>query len=316
MRINKPIIIVGTGRCGSTMFHRLLAQHEDVAWLSTFNEVFPTFHALSLFSDLYRVQTLGRKIRHLPFFPKPFEAYRFWEHYLPGFSRRHKPLTAEDVPHEGIVPVRKAVEKILKYQRKERFLIKVTGWSRVAYFNRIFPNALFVFLNREHRSVVSSWVQAGWLDVTSRVDEPAWQWGTVPEAYRQIWEGLGAGPLLSAAVKIQLDLDDIERNIVQFPERSYRLQYEELITRPEETLHSLVNFLELDWFPQFEAVVRGKTFYNPVNKWRKYLSEEEGKLIIEFFERANQPKTIAANTNKSLYPFNDHRPGEGLAAGT
>jgi hypothetical protein len=295
MPIIKPIVIVGTGRCGSTMLHRLLAQHDHVAWLSTFNEVFPTYPSLSVFSNLYRARWLGQKIRHLSSFPKPFEAYRFWEHYLPGFSRRHKPLTAEDVPDEGIAAVRQTVEKILKYQRKRRFLVKVTGWSRIAYFNRIFPDALFVFLNREHRSVVSSWVQAGWLDVTSGIDEPTWQWGTVPDSYQQIWEELGAGPLLSAAVKIQLDLDDIERNMAQFPERTYKLQYESLITHPLETLGPLLNFLQLDWTPKFDAVIQGKSFYNPINKWRKYLSEEEGKLIVEFFERANERKEIAAN---------------------
>ncbi|MCI0399036.1 MAG: sulfotransferase [Chloroflexi bacterium] len=293
MKIEKPIIIVGTGRCGSTMMHRLLARHEDVGWLSTFNEVLPTFAWLSVFSNLYRLPWLGRKIKHLPFFPKPFEAYRFWEHYLPGFSRRDRPLTAEDVPAEGIAPVRRAVEQLLKFQNKDHFLIKVTGWSRMAYFDRIFSDALFVFLKREHRSVVSSWVQAGWLDVTSGLDEGSWQWGEVPADYRQLWEELGRGPLLSAAVKIQMDLDDIERNVTQFPERSYELQYEELIMQPEQTLRPLLAFCGLDWTPQFERVVKGMAFYNPVNKWRKYLSEEEGDLILEFFERAKEQKQVA-----------------------
>jgi hypothetical protein len=150
-------------------------------------------------------------------------------------------------------------------------------------------------LNREHRSVVSSWVQAGWLDVTSGLNEETWQWGEVPESYRQIWNELGASPLLSAAVKIQLDLDDIQQNINQFPGRSYEMQYEDLINSPKETLKPLLKFLELEWTPQFERVIDGKTFYNPVNKWRKYLTEEEGNLIIEFFERTGKQNKITAN---------------------
>jgi hypothetical protein len=34
MHITKPIIIVGSGRCGSTLFHRLLAKHPQMMWLS------------------------------------------------------------------------------------------------------------------------------------------------------------------------------------------------------------------------------------------------------------------------------------------
>lgn len=288
MRSEKPIVIVGTGRCGSTMLHRLLARHEAVGWLSTFNEVFPGQPWLSRFSNLYRRSFLGRTVRHLPFFPKPFEAYRFWEYYLPGFTRRDAPLTADDVVEAGIAPVRRAVDDILRAQGRTRFLVKVTGWSRIAYFDRLFPDARFVFLNREIRSVVSSWVKAGWLDVTSGLDTGAWQWGEVPALDRQIWDELGGGPILSAAVKIRLDLDDIRRNIALFPERSHELQYEDLIARPEEELRALLDFCELEWTSGFERVLAEHTFYNPADKWRRHLSAEDAERVLEFFVRTEQ----------------------------
>ena len=161
-----PIIIVGTGRCGSTLLHRLLARHESLGWLSTFNEVFPTQTWLSTFSALYRTP-LPDRLRHAKAFPKPFEAYRFWEHFLPGFSRRDRPLTAADVPDPGIEPVRRATSSVLRFQRRDRLLVKVTGWSRIQYFDRIYPGAQFVSLRRDPRAVVSSWEQADWLDVSS-----------------------------------------------------------------------------------------------------------------------------------------------------
>lgn len=285
--VDRPIVVVGTGRCGSTMMHRIVALHEDVGWLSTFNEVFPMQAWLSSFSNLYRSEVLGTKVKHLPFFPKPFEAYKFWEHYLPGFGRRERPLTREDVPEEGIEPVRAAVERILRHQRRPRLLVKVTGWSRIAYFDRIFPDALFVFLNREHKAVVSSWVQAGWLDVTSAVDSDRWQWGEVTAAYRTLWEELGGGPLLSAAVKIQLDLDDIRENVRRFPGRCHEMQYEDLITTPIPTLQEMLAFSGLRWAPDFERRIRGMIFYDPRDKWKQSLSEEEGRLVDEFFARAS-----------------------------
>jgi hypothetical protein len=291
-RIDKPIIVVGTGRCGSTMLHRLLARHKDIGWLSTFNEVFPSQCWLSMFSNLYRKE-MFQSIKHETYFPKPFECYKFWEHYLPGFSRRDKPQTADDVPAHAIEPVRKAAAKVLKYQKRSRLLVKVTGWSRMAYFDRIFPDAVFIFLNREHRSVISSWIQAGWLDVTSGLDTGKWQWGEVPSYYRELWNELGRDPVLSAAVKIQLDLDDIHKNITMFPGRCYELQYEDLIAQPIKYLREIAKFCKLEWHPEFEDHIRSMKFYNPVNKWKEFLTEKQGNLIVEFFKRVEMQHSFS-----------------------
>lgn len=284
--VDRPIIMVGTGRCGSTFLHRVVARHEDVGWLSPYNEVLPQLPWLAALSGLYRSDRLSARIKHLPIFPKPFEAYKFWEHYLPGFSRRSRPLTADDVPAEGIEPVRKAVERVLRASGEPRFLAKVTGWARILYFDRIFPDARFVHLRREPRAVVSSWIQAGWLDVSSAIDSPEWQWGDVPEPYRRLWRELGGGPLLSAAVKIQLDLDDIRSNMAQLPERTSEMSYEDLITKPEPELQALLAFCELPWTPAYEAHVRELTFYDSRDRWRKHLSDAQGDLVLEFFQQA------------------------------
>jgi hypothetical protein len=285
VQFDPPIIIVGTGRCGSTMLHRLLAQHESIGWTSTFNEVLPGQPWLSLFSNLYCARRLSENVRHLRYFPKPFEAYKFWEHYLPGFSRRDKPLSAEDVPEEGIAPARQAVANILKWQSKSRFLAKVTGWSRIEYFDRIFPGARFVFLDREPRAVISSWIQAGWLDVTSSPTSEDWQWGAVPASYLRIWDELGQGAILSAAVKVQLDLDDIHRNMQALPNRCYRLEYDDLIADPIGQLRALVAFCQEEWTKDFEQRMRAVEFRDTRNKWKKYLSPDEGERIQEFFRR-------------------------------
>jgi hypothetical protein len=282
-----PIFIVGTGRCGSTLLHRILARHPELGWLSPFNEVLPSQTWLSALSNLYRTP-LPDGIRHAKAFPKPFESYRFWEHHLPGFSRRDRPLNADDVPEAGIDPVRGAVSRVLRAQRRPRFLAKVTGWARIAYLDRIFPDARFIVLMREHRSVVSSWAQAGWLDVTSGVDSDSWQWGDVPDRYKELWHELGGGPSLSAAVKVQLDLDDIERNVEFLPERCFELQFEDLVTRPRRSLRAVTDFCRLGWSDRWDRQVARLRFYDPSDKWRRHLSEEEGDRLVEFFARARE----------------------------
>ena len=199
----QPVVLVGTGRCGSTMLHRLLAMHDELGWISTFNEVVPSQPWLAVFGRLYRAP-LPSRAKDWKAFPKPFEAYRFWEHYLPGFSRRDRPPTAADVPDAGLAPVRTATARILRAQGRPRLLVKVTGWSRIAYFDRIYPDARFISLRRDPRSVVSSWMKAGWLDVHEPPRRRRLAMGSrLPAPYQELWRDLGGGPLLSVALKIQ-----------------------------------------------------------------------------------------------------------------
>jgi len=283
----RPIVIVGTGRSGSTFLHRLLARHDEAGWLSTFNEVFPTWTWLSVFSGFYRLP-LSDRIKHLKAFPKPFEAVRFWERYLPGFfsHRDNLPGTA-DVPTAGIDPVRRATDTVLQFQRRNRLLIHVTGWSRIAYFDRLFPDALFVWLRRDPRAVVSSWLKTGWLDAANPPDSERWQWGRVPPSYYELWREMGGGPLLSMSLKIRLDLDDIALNMARFPDRWHELWYEDLISHPEPTMRLVCDFAGLEWTPGFERLVQETGFYNRTSKWRRYLTEEQGSLVLEFLKRSD-----------------------------
>jgi len=81
-------------------------------------------------------------------------------------------------------------------------------------------------------------------------------------------------------------LDDIRKNVAQFPDRCYELQYEDLISQPQKSLQAVTRFCGLAWSRQFENEIKDMQFYNPVNKWKKYLSDDEGNLILEFFDRA------------------------------
>src|SRR5690606_33950980 len=145
---------------------------------------------------------------------------------LAGCGAARPPADGGRPTEASIEPLREAIERILRYQGKRRFLTKVTGWARRAYFNRIFPDMQFIYLKRQPISIVASWVNAGWLNVTGELGTEAWEWGEVPQQYHEWWQELGGGPLLSAAVKTQLDIDDFYCNYMQFSDRTYVLNYE------------------------------------------------------------------------------------------
>ena len=292
MPIENPIQIICAGRSGSTMYYRVIARHRDVGWLSSWNQTWPAATWLSTFSRLYGLKVFDR-IKHSYVFPKPFSPYRFWGRFLPGIARHDRPLVAEDVPDDVIEPLRRTIEQVLRYQGKHRFVFKVTGWARMAFFRRIFPDLRFLYLRRKPISVVASWLKAGWLNVTGDID--GWEWGAVPEPYRRIYHELGGGGVLSAAIKTQLDIDDIRRNVALFHDCCYELDYEELVVDPIRYFRETLQFCNLEWDDRFERVVTEAGIRNYADRWKKQIPPGQARLIEEFFDRVEAAEKEASS---------------------
>ncbi len=95
MKVEKPIFIVGVGRSGSSIFHRMFADHPRVAWLSVLCDHYPDKpgrnRALMKGVDAPAIgPLLKRKFG-------PAECYGFWNHHFRGFARPCRDLVAGDV---------------------------------------------------------------------------------------------------------------------------------------------------------------------------------------------------------------------------
>lgn len=291
--LREPIVIVSPGRSGSTMLYRLLARHPALGWLGTYQDVAPALPRLAALNRLYARPAFAR-MRDERWFPKPFSPYRFWQRYLPDIARHDRPLVADDVPPDAIEPLRRTIACALRYQGKPRFLMKVTGWARITYFDRIFPDARFLYLRRDPLSVVESWMRAGWLNVTGEVGSDDWEWGAVPSEYMDVWNDLGGGPLLSAAMKTQLDIDDIRRNVAMLPHRCHEVSYEQLVSQPVACVRALARFCALQWSEEFERVIEATVVRDYSERWRRSLSEEDAETVRSFFRRIEEISPVRA----------------------
>ena len=182
-KIIKPIIIVGTGRCGSTLFHRLLAQHPQMMWLSPICYKYPDKPAwnrvaVTAMDNQVLRRLFGGRIR-------PGENYRFWDKYAYGFSEPCRDLVRSDVSARVKKQVRAAFEPMLSAKRN-RLLIKITGWSRIGFLNEIFEDAKFIHMLRDGRAVASSLLHVnfwrGWYGPQS------WRAGLLSPEDQATWE--------------------------------------------------------------------------------------------------------------------------------
>ena len=83
LAINKPIFVIGTGRCGSTIVFEALVLHEQLGWLSQYNDRFPRLELASLAPIIYNLplhlprgekqQFQQGRSRLNKFLPKPAE---------------------------------------------------------------------------------------------------------------------------------------------------------------------------------------------------------------------------------------------------
>jgi omega-hydroxy-beta-dihydromenaquinone-9 sulfotransferase len=273
MKVTKPIFIVGTGRCGSTAFHRLLGGHPQLMWLSGFAEEFPTRPSW----NRWAVTAVGNPVVRRIFGKriKPGENYGFWYTHAYGFAEPGRDLLAMDVTPRVRKQVRAAIEPMLTAKR-DRMLIKLTGWSRIGFLNEIFEDAKFIHIVRDGRAVASSllhvndWQWRGWYGPYS------WRYGPLSPEDHAAWEASHRSFVVLAGIQWRIHTRAIEaaRQSVD-PDRYLEVRYETFCDQPVETCRRVVDFAELRPSPQFDQRVRTTTIRDMTDRWRRDLSPEQ-----------------------------------------
>lgn len=167
-RIERPIFIIGPGRSGSTLLLKLLGEHPELAWFSGWTNRFPDWPALAIFSRINDFPLLRAAERPSRYWPLPGETYRIWDRCFPGFSNASDEWGAGQVTRHGARLLENRIAAHLKWQVKPRFITKYTGWPRIEFIRRIFPDAIFVYIVRDPRANAYSYLKSGWWQGSTR----------------------------------------------------------------------------------------------------------------------------------------------------
>jgi len=273
-KIIKPIIIVGSGRCGSTLFHRLFANHERVMWLSGFALRFPdkpqwNRRAVAALDNPLLRRLLREKIR-------PTESYRFWDRYAYGFSEPCRDLVASDVSARVKRQLHAAFEATLT-PRRDRLLLKITGWPRMGYLNEVFEDAKFIHIIRDGRAVASSLLHVdfwrGWYG------PQGWRAGWLSPEDQVVWESYDRSFTALAGLewRIQMRAMDAARRAID-PSLFHEVKYEDFCEEPVEHFRRVLEFVEMPWSDDFEQEIRAASIRSTSNRWRDDLAP--GQQVI------------------------------------
>jgi hypothetical protein len=276
--IIKPIILVGTGRCGSTVFHRLLGTHPRLMWLSGFAYQFPSRpswnrRAVDAMGNPLLRGLLGRWIR-------ANEQYRFWDHYTHGcFSEPCRDLVRGDVTARVKKDLQKAFGSMLTGSR-DRLLVKITGWPRIGYLDEIFGDAKFVHILRDGRSVASSLLHVdfwrGWYG------PQGWRAGMLSPEDQATWEAYDRSFVALAGLEWRIQMRAIEAARRQLdPARFFEVKYESFCEQPMETYRRVLDFAELPASAAFDHQVRTASIRSMRDRWRDDLTPAQQALLDE-----------------------------------
>jgi hypothetical protein len=225
--MERLLFVLGTGRCGSTLLEQILATHPEIGWVS----------------DLPRgLARVGRTLRYR----RRSETYDVIEqHVSPMLVAPFRDLTAEDAAPWLERRLRRFFEERARRENRPVFMYKFTGWPRARLLAAVFPEARFIHVVRDGRSVANSYVQVRWWQGYQGV--PGWTFGHLSEQEHRQWEQASYSWPYLAGLEWKRLLDAFEAARAEVgPERWLDVRYEDLVARPREETATALRFVGLD----------------------------------------------------------------------
>lgn len=269
--IIKPIIIFGTGRSGTSIFHKILSRHPNVAWLSGSLERWPTKPEYNrILMKALEAPILENLLRRRF---QPDECYAFWEYYVKGFRRPFRDLTREDLTNKSKHAILSAMSELVTEERN-RLLIKITGWPRLDFLSGLFEDAKFIHVIRDGRAVANSMINVTWWRGWEGPQN--WRWGPLPEEYETEWNLYNKSFIVLAAIEWKMLMDAAEEGKKHLNENSIlEIKYEDFCAHPIENLKFVIKFCGLDWSDYFMQRISIYQLHNTNDKYKTELTTEQ-----------------------------------------
>lgn len=277
MEITKPIIIVGTGRSGSTVFFKVFTRHPHVMWINRMTVLYPERPILTRWSvQATGLPVIGEQVRQRML---PWEAYEFWNRLAVGFGTPYRDLHADDLTEREKHKIRKAFAQFPTATR-HRMLIKLTGWPRLSYLHTIFPDARFIHIMRDGRAVTNSFLHVPFWWGKRGPDN--WRLGKLAPKHQATWEKHDESFSALAALYWVILMESYREAQPSIPSEQYmEIRYEDLCANPIDVFRSITDFCDLEWTPEFESGISQSGLESRNDRWQKDLTEKQQHIISD-----------------------------------
>ena len=282
MKFKQPIFIIGHSRSGTTILYKLFTSHKDTAYLEHYSSKFYKH------SWMFRLIPLLMKYRKLKYNidrPKSSQG-AIWSRFYSGYEYLDESKVTEDIKNY--------YDKAIKYQLKAfnatRFVSKnPRNHLRIRWINAMFPNAIYIIISRDKKSVLSSMYQ--------KVQKQKKNWDVkFPDksnelvGYADIKEmiGMDYSDMEACIEHYDLHKKALEKDLPIIADRTITVEYEEFVKDPRNIMKKLYEFTNLVWYDELNKVIPEKLQLSNNEKW-KSLPEYEKKIMLEYTDKNKTP---------------------------
>ncbi len=280
--------VLGTGRCGSTLVAELIARHSDVGFVSNFDDKLGRFDLKGRWNNELFNRSKERDPSLRPFRDRrrplergrlrvaPSEGWTALDKQVSGiFPQPCRDLTANDAMPWLQRRIEAFFDSRIAAQGKPHFMHHLTGWPRVGLLSSVYPEARYVHVVRDGRSVANSWLQMGWWDGYRGPDN--WYLGPLSDNNRELWEQSGRSFVVLAGLGWKILVEALEASRASLASQQWLdVRFEDLLEDPQAETEKVLKFLGLSWDSQYDAGFRRHTFQTSRGQaWRRDLSRQQ-----------------------------------------
>lgn len=284
--------VLGSGRCGSTLIAELIARHPDVGFVSNVDDKLGRLNLKGRLNNELFARSPERDPSLRPFRDRrralergrlrvaPSEGWVVLERQISSiFPQPCRDLTAQDAMPWLEKRITEFFDSRMAAQGKPSFMHHLTGWPRTGLLRAAYPEAKFVHVVRDGRSVANSWLQMGWWDGYRGPDN--WYLGPLSRADQTEWEDSDRSFVVLAGIgwRILMNAMDEARALMP-PDQWLDVRLEDMMQDPRGTVAEILEFLDLDWTPQYEEGFTRHTFQaSRGTAWKRDLSSQHIALL-------------------------------------
>jgi len=280
MKFDRPIFIIGTSRSGTNILYKLFTTHKNTAYFeNNSSRFYKKPYMFRFIPMLMKYQKLKYKIDR----PKTSEGW-VWDKFYTPLQHLNESHATNDVKNYYF----NAISNQLKAFNANRFVgSNPRNCMRIKWLNNMFPNAYYIIITRDTKSVINSMYQV--------ITKKRKKWGkkfleppSTLRGYGHIKKMLGENDsdFQTCLDWYKLYKNTLNNDLELVTERTIHVKYEDFVKDSQNTIKTLYDFTGLEWYDELNSQIPEQVDLTRNERW-KLLPDKEKEILLDFVEKTN-----------------------------